>query len=286
MRRFVQLLVLLVLAASLVLPATAIGQQEPTLPADGELALVVDVIDGDTIRIERENGDIDRVRYIGIDTPELANDDRPAEPYGPQATVANARFVEDQIVVLETDTSDRDRYDRLLRYVWVETEDGRVMVNERLVALGLAEVKAYEPDTKYHQYFLESQEQARSAGRGMHGEEARAGDLVGAEAMAYLFTDAYDARDAATIGQLLSDDVVYTLPGPERFRGKKDVLARFRQEWEELEPVLTIRGSIAQPGAAALELTIEMVDGESIEAVAVQRWADDRLVDYRLYRDE
>lgn len=286
MRRFIQLLVLLVLAASLVLPATAIGQQEPRLPADGELALVIDVIDGDTIRIERENGAIDRVRYIGIDTPELANDDRPAEPYGPQATVANARFVEDQIVVLETDTSDRDRYDRLLRYVWVETDDGWVMVNERLVALGLAEVKAYEPDTKYHPYFLESQEQARSAGRGMHGEEARAGDLVGTEAMALLFIDSYDARDAVTIGQLLSDDVVYTLPGPERFRGKKDVLARFREEWEELEPALTIRGSIAQTDAAALELTIEMVDGEVIEAVAVQRWADDRLVDYRLYRDE
>jgi endonuclease YncB( thermonuclease family) len=276
---------------ALVAPSAALAQggAEPQPPSDAELATVTRVIDGDTIKVTLENGDSERVRYIGMDTPELANDDRPAEPYGPQATAANARFVEDQVVLLETDTSDRDRFERLLRYVWVETEeDGWVMVNERLVALGLAEARAYQPDTKYQAYLEDSEQQAALTGRGMHAAYAISHELVGAEVMAYLFIDAYDARDASTLRQLMSRDIGYTKPGPEEFQGRKAVLAEFREEWEELEPDLSVRNSIAQPDAVVVELTISIggAEPEDIEAIAVQRWPDDILVDYRLYRDE
>lgn len=111
------------------------------------------VIDGDTIVIQGG----ERVRYIGIDAPEHD------EPLGPAATQLNREMVEGRWVRLERDVSDRDRYGRLLRYVYV---DG-TMVEGELVRQGLALVRAYPPDTKYHQELLELEEEAKEAGRGM-----------------------------------------------------------------------------------------------------------------------
>ncbi|MFV2062169.1 MAG: thermonuclease family protein [Chloroflexota bacterium] len=166
----------LFLLLALTAPVVAQGEEReaavPTMPPDGEVALVIDVTDGDTIKVERADGSVERVRYIGIDTPETVHPDEPVEPWGPEAAAANQRLVADQLVVLERDVSDRDRFDRLLRYVWVETPDGWLLVNDELVALGLAEVKAYEPDTRYHGYFLETERLARVAGVGMHGPPA------------------------------------------------------------------------------------------------------------------
>lgn len=156
-----------VLAVS-VLSHVALSAEAPTPPADGELARVVDVTDGDTIRVDL-GGRTERVRYIGIDTPEIAHQAGDVdEPYGRQATRANAELVADEIVLLERDVSDTDRYDRLLRYVWVEAPEGWVMVNGALVAQGLADVRAYEPDTKHHAHLQWVEEQARAAGTGMH----------------------------------------------------------------------------------------------------------------------
>ncbi len=133
----------------------------------GQSARVVRVVDGDTIIVDRGNGE-ERLRYIGIDTPETVKPDSPVEPYGLEASEANARLVGGREVILERDTSDVDIYDRLLRYVWVETSGGLVLVNEALVELGLADVRAYEPDTRYHERFLAAQSRARDAGLGMH----------------------------------------------------------------------------------------------------------------------
>lgn len=161
----------LAVAASAALPvlAQAVQDAAPTPPADGELAVVVDVIDGDTIRVDRFGGGSERVRYIGIDTPESVTPDRPVEPWGPEASAANERLVADRLVLLERDVSETDRYDRLLRYVWVETSDGWVMANAELVARGLAEVRSYPPDTRHDAWLRQVQEEARAAGRGLHG---------------------------------------------------------------------------------------------------------------------
>lgn len=315
MRGLVSSLMVMLLAAVVAVPSASLGQ-EPA-PPDGELVRVVNVIDGDTIRVERDDGSIERVRYIGIDTPELTNEEQEGpEPYSRQAALANASYVQYQEVLLETDTSDRDQFDRLLRYVWVETEDGWVMVNRRLVALGLATVRAYEPDTRNHESFLAVEERAKSTGRGMHDPNPISRGLVGAEAMAYLFFDAYDARDVPTLRRLMTGEVVYVLPDKQRFRGKRDVIDKFQAEWAELDPSIDIRSSIAQPEAAVLELTIAYgADASagsespspnasppapvgslepletpgvvaSIEAVAVQRWPNDRLEHFRLYQDD
>jgi len=169
---------LAIVAIVLVVPGAALSADAPAAPADGELALVVAITDGDTIRVELESGAVERVRYIGIDTPEISHEaGEPDEPWSSEATVANARLVEDQVVLLERDISDTDRYDRLLRYVWVEEEDGWSMVNAELVAQGLADVRAYEPDTAHDAWFRQLQAEARDAGLGMYGEKPGGGNV-------------------------------------------------------------------------------------------------------------
>jgi len=121
-----------------------------------DVARVTQVIDGDTIIIEGGY----RVRYIGIDTPEV----HPRlEAFGMEAWQANRKLVEGKEVRLERDVSERDKYGRLLRYVYVDN----ILVEAELVRLGLAHAKAYPPDTKYQSYLEEMEAQAKKAGRGM-----------------------------------------------------------------------------------------------------------------------
>lgn len=171
MGRTARMLGALILVIGLVAPVPVWAQGLPaaTPPADAERAVVVAVTDGDTIRIDRGAGVAERLRYIGIDTPETVHPSEPVEPWGPEASAANRRLVADRQVLLERDVSDRDRYDRLLRYVWVEQPDGWHMVNAELVALGLAEVRAYEPDTRHDAWLRQVEDVARAAGRGIHG---------------------------------------------------------------------------------------------------------------------
>lgn len=118
--------------------------------------LVEKVIDGDTIVLVGG----ERVRYVGLDSPELSP---VGEPFGAEATRFNRALVEGRRVRLERDVSDRDRFDRLLRYVYV---DG-ILVNAELIREGYAEAKEYRPDTKYQRCFQALQEEARAGGRGM-----------------------------------------------------------------------------------------------------------------------
>jgi len=126
--------------------------------APPDTVAVIKVIDGDTIVIEGGY----RVRYIGIDTPEI----RPREEaYAIEAWQVNRRLVEGKRVRLEEDVSETDRYSRLLRYVYV---DG-VFVNAELVRMGLARARSYPPDTKYQSLLEKMEEEARRAGRGIWG---------------------------------------------------------------------------------------------------------------------
>lgn len=110
-----------------------------------EWAHVRSVTDGDTIRVDFEHGPRNvPVRYIGVDTPEKAGSPEGAQPFGEEATARNRELVDDEDICLERDTSDTDRFDRLLRYAWLD--DGR-LVNEVLVAEGLADAVRFPPDT-------------------------------------------------------------------------------------------------------------------------------------------
>jgi micrococcal nuclease len=136
------------------------------LPTPGGItqALVVNVVDGDTIDVEI-GGETYRVRYIGVDTPETVDPNRPVGCYGPEASAHNKALVAGKTVGLEKDVSETDKYGRLLRYVWLDGE----MVNADLVRDGYAQVSTYPPDVKYQDTFLQLQREARDAGRGLWG---------------------------------------------------------------------------------------------------------------------
>ena len=122
----------------------------------GSEVSVVRVIDGDTVSISGG----ERIRYLGIDTPEIGDD---AEFFGPEASGFNRSLIVGHDIRVEKDVSDRDRFDRLLRFVYA---DG-ILVNAELVREGYARATAFEPDTKYAPCFAALEQEAREAGRGM-----------------------------------------------------------------------------------------------------------------------
>lgn len=135
MRRLLPVLIVLALAVGLVLRQ---GQEGALSPSE---ATVTRVVDGDTIVVRLGTGRQERVRYIGIDTPE--REDACFEA----ASDANSRMVEGERVRLVRDRSERDRYGRLLAYVYRVSDD--LFVNEALVREGFAEAKEYPPDTRF-----------------------------------------------------------------------------------------------------------------------------------------
>ena len=133
-------------------------------PEGAAAAEVLEVIDGDTIRV-RLGDEAHLVRYIGIDAPETGEGYRPYEWLGPEATDVNASLVAGGRVWLVGDVSDEDAYGRLLRYVWA---DG-LLVNAEMVRRGYAEAKAYPPDTAYSALLEDAEQEARAAKRGLWG---------------------------------------------------------------------------------------------------------------------
>ena len=123
---------------------------------------VVKVVDGDTIHV-RLAGRVEKVRYIGVNTPEVHHPTQAEQPGGRQAWDLNRRLVADRHVRLELDVQQRDRYGRLLAYVWV----GPTMINAELVGRGYAQVMTVPPNVRYQQLFLRLQRDAREAGRGL-----------------------------------------------------------------------------------------------------------------------
>ena len=124
--------------------------------------LVTRVIDGDTIEIQGG----ERVRYIGIDAPEIVHPSKPVEYFGEEATEKNRELVEGKRVRLEGDVEDRDEYGRWLRYVWRDD----VMVNAELVRLGYAYSYSLPPNVKYQELFLQLEQEAREQGLGLWAE--------------------------------------------------------------------------------------------------------------------
>lgn len=147
---------------------TALGSASAQPAPIGETvtAQVIDVIDGDTIAVLFDDGTVERVRYIGVDTPETVHPRRGVDCYGPEASARNKELVSGARVILEKDVSERDRYGRLLRYVWLE--DG-TFVNAQLVADGYAQVVTYPPDVRWVDLYRELQRVAREEGRGLWG---------------------------------------------------------------------------------------------------------------------
>jgi len=115
--------------------------------------LVRFVIDGDTIILSNQK----RIRYLGINTPEVAHRDTPSEPFGQIAKNKNRQLVTNHYVFLEFDENKIDRYGRTLAYVFLE--DG-TFVNAKLLSMGLAYCLFKPPNLKYSDLLLKIQRDA------------------------------------------------------------------------------------------------------------------------------
>lgn len=125
--------------------------------------MVAKVIDGDTIELQ----DGERVRYVGIDTPELYRRSGTAwvyqpEPFAEAAAAFNRHAVEGQAVRLEFDREPRDRFHRRLAYVYRHDR----FINAELVREGLANVMTIPPNTRHADLLRRLEREAREAGRG------------------------------------------------------------------------------------------------------------------------
>lgn len=122
---------------------------------------VVRVTDGDTIRVLIQ-GVSEPVRLIGIDTPETVKPNTPVQCFGPESSDRTKALVASGKVWLEFDPSQgqRDKYDRLLAYVWVNPT---TMLNEVLVAEGYAREYTYADPYVYQDVFVAAQSAAQRA---------------------------------------------------------------------------------------------------------------------------
>jgi len=121
--------------------------------------VVTRVVDGDTVVMASG----EKVRYIGIDTPETVHPRKAIEFMGREASAANRALVEGKGVRLEFDVDRLDRYGRTLAYVYV----GKVMVNAELIRMGYAHILTVPPNVKHANLFEAMQREARSARRGL-----------------------------------------------------------------------------------------------------------------------
>ena len=137
-----------------------------------DAARVVRVVDGDTIRVGLPSGE-EPVRYIGIDTPESVKPGAPVECFAKRASTYNERLVAGERVRLVYDVERRDRYGRLLAYVY-RARDG-LFVNAELVRRGYATAVTFPPNVAHEREFRRLARRARMSGRGLWSGCAGAG---------------------------------------------------------------------------------------------------------------
>jgi endonuclease YncB( thermonuclease family) len=146
---------------------TACADRAPT--AAPGAATVTHVVDGDTIDVQIGGRD-ERVRLIGIDTPETKKPNTPVECYGPEATAFTASLLPvGTAVLIERDIVGRDDYGRLLGYVYLTTDRGAptTFVNVEIVRRGYATPLAIEPNTTFASAFVDAARTAEDAGLGL-----------------------------------------------------------------------------------------------------------------------
>lgn len=141
-------------------PQLALIKSSPTPSAPAGYVLVARAVDGDTIEL----ADGQKIRYLGMDTPETVDPRKTVQCFGHEASDYNRSLVEGRYVRLARDVEDTDKYGRLLRYVYLP--DG-TFVNLKLIADGYAHVYTWPPNIAHAREFVAAQATARSAGLGL-----------------------------------------------------------------------------------------------------------------------
>lgn len=176
-------------------------------------ATVTKVVDGDTIHVKFENGLEDKVRLILVDTPESKGryQGNP-QPFAEEASRFATEQLADKKIQLELGVSERDRYGRLLAYVWINN----TMFNEALLERGLARVAVYPPNTKYVDQFRNIQRKAQEAGLNIWSIE----DYVQSEGFVDSELEEKASEDTETIDTTQQDNqdanLKYDPNGPDR----------------------------------------------------------------------
>ena len=138
------------------------------------------VVDGDTAIITFLSDDStpykdERIRFIGVNTPETVDPNRPVQHYGKEASDFTKKELKDKTVWVQMDAGVRDRYDRLLGYIWLkepknpdnEKEVRAKMFNARLLLEGYAQTMTIQPNVRYSEMFVKFQREAREAEKGL-----------------------------------------------------------------------------------------------------------------------
>lgn len=193
------------------------GDNQPK--PNGELeGTVKRVIDGDTFELS----DGERVRMIGVDTPETVKPNSPVEPYGKEASDFTKKLLTDQKVTLKFDVEPRDKYERLLAYVYLP--DG-TFVNEKLVRDGYARIMTIPLNVAFADLFLEAEREAREHNRGLWGIEDSKSQAKPAKEKDAGTTDPKQTAQAETQpeGKLIKGNInakgekIYHVPGSSNY---------------------------------------------------------------------
>lgn len=137
---------------------SATGRLDGNEPVNSQVERVVD---GDTILLADSK---ERVRLIGVNTPETVKPNSPVEPWGPEASQFTKQFLAAGKVRLEFDGAHRDKYGRLLAFVWV----GDRMLNEELLRAGLARLELqYRYSAAMKARLQQAENEAKAARRGI-----------------------------------------------------------------------------------------------------------------------
>ncbi|HSQ88307.1 thermonuclease family protein [Romboutsia sp.] len=128
------------------------GNTTYNIPENARKGIVIDAIDGDTVKVEFENGDIESVRILLINTPEKN------EKFGSEASNFAYQELNNKTVYIEPDVENRDKYDRLLGYVWYEKDNQLKLYNKEIILESLAKVAYVYDSKKYLDTLNEAQE--------------------------------------------------------------------------------------------------------------------------------
>lgn len=149
-------------------------------------AKVERVVDGDTAIVSFLFDDgskylKERVRFLGVDTPETVHPTKPVQYYGKEASNFTKSQLDGKTVWLQTDVGVKDRYDRMLAYVWLkeptkeELDDEAAirehMFNAILLSGGYAQLMTVQPNSRYANIFVHIQREAREQNKGLWGKD-------------------------------------------------------------------------------------------------------------------
>lgn len=167
---------------------TEVNQKETNI--EYETAKVIRVVDGDTVQVDL-NGQKEKIRMILVDTPETVHPSKPVEFYGKEASNYTKKILKvGKEIYLTKDVTDRDKYNRILRYIWLEppiSESDEEIINKCYNAIllkeGYAKLYTYPPDIKYVDLFKKLEKEARENSMGLWSKdnqtEKKDGKIIG-----------------------------------------------------------------------------------------------------------